>query len=138
MLEDAPPSKEERVSEKRYRTGDGAGAREPYNGRLGRQSVKISRANRERIFKLIGEAETLDLLDLEAFYRWVNDSYEVLEFDPLHQQRFNEYCRSSCDSNLMRVFIGVWILKLALGEIVRQERSPKTQGGACFHREEGK
>jgi hypothetical protein len=99
--------------------------------------VEISRANRERVFKLISDGETLDLLDLEDFYRWVNDSYEVLEFDPLHQQRFDDYCRSSCDSNLMRVFIGVWILKLALGDIMRQGISPKPQGIDNFHSGKG-
>jgi hypothetical protein len=76
--------------------------------------VEISRANRERIFKLIGEAETLDLLDLIAFYRWANDSYEALKFHPLKQQRFNEYCRLSCDTHSMRVYVGTWLLRLAV------------------------
>ncbi len=68
------------------------------------------------ILRLIAEGENLNPKDLEAFYRWVRDSYEALEFDPLHQQRFEEYCRSSYDSISTRVFVGVWILKLAVQE----------------------
>jgi hypothetical protein len=99
--------------------------------------VKISRRNRNRIFRLIAEGEALSPLDLVAFYRWANDSYKALELDPLKQQRFDKYCRSSCESNLMRVSIGIWILKLALGDFMRQERSPKPRGGADFHAVEG-
>jgi len=32
------------------------------------------------------EGESLDPLDLEAFYRWMESSYEALEFDPVQQE----------------------------------------------------
>jgi hypothetical protein len=63
---------------------------------------------------LIAEGETLNVLDLEAFYRWVSDAYAALGFDPLQKERFDENCRSSSDSHYARVFAGVWLLRLAL------------------------
>jgi hypothetical protein len=78
--------------------------------------VKISDREKKHISKLITEGEKLNPLDLEDFYRWLHASYEALGFNPLQQQRFEDYCRSSCDSNSMRVYIGAWILKLALRE----------------------
>jgi hypothetical protein len=70
----------------------------------------------QTLSSLISEGENLNPIDLEAFYRWVHDSYEALGFDPLQQQRFEEYCRSSNDSISMRVYVGLWILKLTLGK----------------------
>ncbi|MEW6139118.1 MAG: hypothetical protein AB1733_12870 [Thermodesulfobacteriota bacterium] len=78
--------------------------------------MKISDQKRKQISRLIAEGESLDPLDLEVFYRWTHDSYEALGFNPLQQHRFDEYCRSSHDSNFMRVYIGVWMLRLALAE----------------------
>jgi hypothetical protein len=72
----------------------------------------------KQILRLISEGQNLNPVNLEAFYRWINDSYEALGSDPLQQQRFHEYCRSSCDSNSIRVYLGLWILKLALGDIL--------------------
>ncbi|HTY25312.1 MAG TPA: hypothetical protein VMC85_19430 [Desulfomonilaceae bacterium] len=77
--------------------------------------MEISDQKRKQILRLITEGENLNLQRLGAFYRWVNDSYEALEFDPFQQQRFDEYCRSSCESHFIRVYIGLWILKLTLG-----------------------
>jgi hypothetical protein len=88
--------------------------------------MKISTASRKRIFRLIAEGETLNPLDLEAFYRWVNDSYEALKFHPLQQQRFNEYCRSSCDTPSMRVYVGTWLLRLAVDGVNGAGKITKT------------
>lgn len=85
------------------------------------------------IWCLIAAGENLDPDDLEAFYRWLHDSYEALGFDPLQQHRFEDYCRSSNDSISMRVFVGVWILKLALGDFTSQERLPESLRGAVPH-----
>jgi hypothetical protein len=76
--------------------------------------VEISDANKAQIMNLIAEGENLNFLDLEAFYRWVENAYKVLEFDPLQAKRFDEYCRSSSDTHYARVFVGVWMLRLAL------------------------
>ena len=76
--------------------------------------MRISDAKKRQIMNLIAEGENLNVLDLEAFYRWVDDAYEALGFDPLQKERFDEYCRSSSDSHCARVFVGVWMLRLAL------------------------
>jgi hypothetical protein len=80
--------------------------------------VRITDQKREQISRLIVEGETLSPLDLdlEAFYRWAHVSREALGFHPLQQQRFDQYCSSSCDSYSIRVYVGLWILRLALGE----------------------
>ena len=80
----------------------------------------------KQILKLITDGENLNPLNLEVFYRWIDDSYEALGFDPLQQQQFDEYCRSSCDSNSMRVYLGLWILKLALGDILSDSRDQRS------------
>ena len=67
-----------------------------------------------RLIGLIAEGESLDPYDLEGFYRWMQTSYEALEFNPLRQEMFDEYCRSSYDSYSMRLYKGVWMLELAL------------------------
>jgi hypothetical protein len=76
--------------------------------------VRISDAKKGQIMNLIVEGENLNLDDLEAFYRWVDDAYEVLQFDPPLQQRFDQFCRSSSRSSFTRVCFGVWALSLAL------------------------
>ncbi len=79
-------------------------------------SETICEQVREQLLGLIAHGENLNVKDLDAFYRWMEDSYEALGFHPVQQQRFDEYCRSSCDSNFMRIFIGVWMLRLALDQ----------------------
>jgi len=78
--------------------------------------VRISDQDKQKILSQISEGENLDLHDMEALYRWMADSHEALQFNPLHRKRFEEYCRSSCDSNSARVYVGIWILRLALAE----------------------
>ncbi len=75
--------------------------------------MTISEQAYTKIIQLIQEGESLDALDLEAFYSWVEASYEALMFDPVQQERFAEYCGSSCDSTSMRL-CGVWMLKQSL------------------------
>jgi hypothetical protein len=87
-----------------------------------RESVGIPDGKTKRILKLITDGENLNPLNLEAVYRWINDSYEALGFDPLQQQRFDEYSRSSFDSFSIRIDLGVRILKLALGAILSDSR----------------
>jgi hypothetical protein len=74
---------------------------------------------------LIAEGENLNLLDLEAFYRWVGDASEALEFHPLQKERFDEYCRSSCDSHCARVFVGVWMLRLVVEDTSAHRKEPR-------------
>ena len=76
--------------------------------------MKMSEQANAEIIGLIAEGECLDPNDLEGFYRWVQASYEALELDPFHQERFDEYCRSSYDSTSMRLYVGLWMLKLSL------------------------
>ncbi len=76
--------------------------------------MSISEQAKTRLIELIYEGETLDAFDLVRFYSWVEASYEALVFDPLQQERFDEYCRSSYDYNSKRLFMGVWRLKQAL------------------------
>jgi hypothetical protein len=78
--------------------------------------VTISDPEKEQILRLIAEGENLDLQDLEALYRWIDDAHEALGFHSVHKQRFDEYCRSSSDSNSARIYLGVWMLRLALEE----------------------
>jgi hypothetical protein len=89
--------------------------------------VGISDAHRAQITNLIAEGENLNVLDLEAFYRWVDDAYEALGFDPLQKERFDEYCRSSSDLFSARVLVGVWMLRLALEDASahgKEQRKP--------------
>lgn len=46
----------------------------------------------------------------------MDDSYEALRFDPLYKQRFDEYCRSASDRNPVRIYLGTWMLKLAIAQ----------------------
>jgi len=76
--------------------------------------MKIPDKKREEIMRLIADGENLDPLDLGNFYVWIHESFEALGFHPFQQQRFDEYCRSSGDSTSMRIYVGVWVLKLTL------------------------
>jgi hypothetical protein len=76
--------------------------------------MTISEQACTEITQLIQEGECLNAHNLEAFYNWAEASYEALEFDPVQQQRFDEFCRSSCDYASMRLYMGVWMLKQAL------------------------
>jgi len=78
--------------------------------------MSVSNQKRKQIRKLVTQGENLDPLDLEAFYRWVHTSYKALGFYPDQQRTFDEYCRSSCDTFPMRVYVGLWILRLSLRE----------------------
>lgn len=78
--------------------------------------MRIPDRKAEQILRLIAEGRGLNPTDQEAFCRWVHDSYEALGFDPFRQRRFDEYCRSSSDSNSARIYVGVWMLRLALEE----------------------
>ncbi|HTY22603.1 MAG TPA: hypothetical protein VMC85_05705 [Desulfomonilaceae bacterium] len=76
--------------------------------------MKISEQAKTEIVRLIAEGECLDSYDLEAFYLWVRASYEALEYNPLRQEWFDEYCRSCCDSTSVRLSKGLWMLRQAL------------------------
>jgi len=86
--------------------------------------MSISEQAKTHLIGLIYEGETLDAFDLEGFYRWMEASYEALVFDPLQQERFDEYCRSAYDSNSMRLFVGVWMLKQALYKEEPEDYTP--------------
>jgi hypothetical protein len=88
--------------------------------------MTISDQAKSQVIRLIDEGESLNPFDLESFYNWVEASHEVLEFHVVQQRRFDEYCRASYDSPSMRLFVGVWILKLAL-----EEASPV--GSSCLN-----
>jgi len=80
--------------------------------------LKSSERVKNKIITLIDKGRRLDPADLESFNRWAQNSYEALEFNPSQQQRFEKYCRMSCDSLKMRLFIGVWILSLSLDALM--------------------
>jgi hypothetical protein len=86
--------------------------------------MSISEQAKTHVIELIYEGETLDAFDLVRFYSWVEASYEALVSDPLQQERFDEYCRSSNDFYSMRLFVGVWILKQALHEEAFEDYTP--------------
>jgi len=76
--------------------------------------MTISEQAYTEIMQLIQEGETLNASDLEAFYSWIESSYVALEFDPVQQERFDDYCRSSGGYASVRLYTGVWLLKQAL------------------------
>lgn len=77
--------------------------------------MKIPEQTKRQILRLIDEGDTLDHFDVRAFYRWSQASYDALQFDQLQQQRFDEYCRSSCGvTSALRLNVGVWMLKQVL------------------------
>ena len=68
-----------------------------------------------QIVRLIDEGSSVHPFDLEALHRWMQATYETLQFDSVQQQRFDEYCRSSCGvTSSMRLRCGVSMLKQAL------------------------
>ena len=76
--------------------------------------MRISEQAKMNITRLIHEGDSLDPLDLEEVDRWMQVSYEALAFHRVQQERFDEYCRSSYDSTSMRLYVGLWMLKLSL------------------------
>jgi len=76
--------------------------------------MTISERAYTEIMQLIQEGKSLDPFDSVAFHRWMDSSHEALEFDPVQQERFHEYCRSSYGYASMRLYIGVWLLKQSL------------------------
>jgi hypothetical protein len=76
----------------------------------------MSNQQNEQILRLITEGEALNLGDPEAMHRWIDDSHEALGFKPLHKHRFDKFCRSSADGYAARIYVGVWMLRLALAE----------------------
>lgn len=78
--------------------------------------MRIPDQNTSIVLGLIAKGENLDADDLPAFYQWMDDSYEALEFNHVQKRRFDAYCRSSLDSPSMRIYVGIWILKLSIWE----------------------
>ena len=76
--------------------------------------MRISEQDKTQIIRLIAEGECLSIHDLEGFYSWMQASYEALELNPLQRKKFDECCRSSCDSTSLRLCAGLWVLKEAL------------------------
>ena len=76
--------------------------------------MRISEQAKMNITRLIHERESLNPLDSEEVDRWMQASYESLGFHRVQQERFDEYCRSSDDSTSMRLYVGVWMLKLSI------------------------
>jgi hypothetical protein len=91
----------------------------------------MSDRKKEQISRLITEGENLNLQDLETFYRWIDDSYEALEFCSVHRRRFDDYCRSSSDSHSARIYVGVWMLRLALEEASPRSKDHKNYLPSC-------
>ena len=88
--------------------------------------MRISDRKKERIYSLIAEGEKLNPLNLFFFYRWVHAAYEELEFYPSVQERFDLYCRSSCDTNFMRVYLGLWLLKFSVRRDIAIGKDPQS------------
>ncbi len=89
--------------------------------------MRISEQKRKQLCRLIAEGENLDLQDQDAFCRWVHTSYKALWFNPSQQRAFDEYCRSSFDFCAMRIFVGVWILRLSLEESTSESRDQRNR-----------
>ena len=86
--------------------------------------MSISEQAKTQLIQLIAEGEWLNDRNLEAFYSWAEASYEALEFDPVQQQRFDEFCLSSCGYASMRLYMGVWMLKQALYKDTPEDYTP--------------
>lgn len=78
------------------------------------EAVRISDEKKKQIIRLIKQGESLTIQDSQAFQNWMRDSHEALEFHPLQKERFDRYCRFSCDSDSTRLYVGVWMLRLAV------------------------
>jgi len=81
--------------------------------------MRISEQAKSHILQLIDEGGSLNHFDSEALYRWSQASYEALQFDRVQQQRFDEYCRSSCGlRSSTRLNFGVRMLKQVIYKAV--------------------
>jgi len=77
--------------------------------------MRISEQAKIQMLRLIDEGSSLNPFDLETFNRWMQATYEALQSDSVQQQRFDEYCRSSCGVTYSkRLRCGVSMLKQAL------------------------
>jgi len=78
--------------------------------------MKIPAQTMMQILQLIDEGSGVHPSDLESLHRWVQATYETLQFNSVQQQRFDDYCRSSCTftSSSTRLRCGVSMLKQAL------------------------
>ena len=77
--------------------------------------MRLSEQAETQILRLIDEGYSLAHFNVGAFYRWSQDSFEALQCDRVQQQRFDEYCRSSCGvTSALRLNVGVWMLKQVL------------------------
>ena len=84
--------------------------------------MRISEQDKTQILRLIDEGDSLDLFDVGAFYRWSQASYDALQFDRVQQQRFDEYCCSSCGFRCStRLNLGVRMLKQVLCKAVPEK-----------------
>jgi hypothetical protein len=87
--------------------------------------MRISEQAETQILRLIDEGDSLAAhFHVGAFYRWSQDSYEALQFDRVQQQRFDQYCCSSCGvMSLTRLNLGVRMLKQLLCKAVPERYS---------------
>ncbi|HTY22208.1 MAG TPA: hypothetical protein VMC85_03705 [Desulfomonilaceae bacterium] len=84
--------------------------------------MKISEQAKTQILKLVDEGHGLNRFDSAAFRRWSQSSYEALQFDPVQQQRFDEYCRTSCGlSSRSRLNAGVRMLQQVLYKAMSED-----------------
>ena len=75
--------------------------------------MKIPAQTRTQTLGLIDEGSSVDPSDLEVLHRWMQATYETLHFNSVQQRRFDEYCRSCCDSTSVRLYKGLMILEHA-------------------------
>ncbi len=83
------------------------------------QQVAITSQKREQILGLIAEGEELiQAANLSTFYKWIQESYETLEFHPTQQRQFDECCRSFNEYDfIVRALRGLWTLRAVLKEL---------------------
>jgi hypothetical protein len=84
--------------------------------------MRISEQAETQILRLIDEGDSLAHFNAGAFYRWSQDSYEALQFDRVQQQRFDEYCCSSCGLRCStRLNLGMRMLKQVLCKAIPEK-----------------
>ncbi|HTY24571.1 MAG TPA: hypothetical protein VMC85_15645 [Desulfomonilaceae bacterium] len=77
--------------------------------------MRIPAQTKAQILRLIEDGSSVHPSDLEALHRWMQATYETLQFDSVQQQIFDEHCRSSrAVTRSMRLSCGVSMLKQAL------------------------
>ena len=78
--------------------------------------MRIPAQTKTQIIRLIEEGSSLHPSDLEGLQRWMQATYEALQFDSMQQMRFDQYCRSPSTfaSSIIRMRCGVSMLKQAL------------------------